>query len=213
MRLHNDLEINLMVELSNKDSYKELYAHQKYQYEIEKNAYGKLEDKASKYLASLTVVITTYTAIIGIFLKNFLVNLNSIVSFLCIFLIVFAFIFFCLSWYSIFRCLRLQEVFRLESNQEMIDYFLDQDYLETVYLELSEKYNKATQQYIKQNEKKINLIKNGYSEILVGVLSSVILIFIVFLIQLGTVQNERSKAATTTAPTCTATEATKTTKS
>ncbi|MCV2445029.1 hypothetical protein [Acinetobacter bereziniae] len=202
-----------MVELSNKDSYKELYAHQKYQYEIEKNAYGKLEDKASKYLASLTVVITTYTAIIGIFLKNFLVNLNSIVSFLCIFLIVFAFIFFCLSWYSIFRCLRLQEVFRLESNQEMIDYFLDQDYLETVYLELSEKYNKATQQYIKQNEKKINLIKNGYSEILVGVLSSVILIFIVFLIQLGTVQNERSKAATTTATTCTATEATKTTKS
>ena len=202
-----------MVELSNKDSYKALYEHQKYQYEIEKNAYGKLEDKASKYLASLTVVITAYTAIVGIFLKELLINLNPLVCFLCIFLIVFSFIFLCFSWYSIFRCLRLQEVFRLESNQEMIDYFLDQDYLETVYLDKTKKYDKATQQYIKKNKKKINLIKNGYSEILVGVLSSVILIFIVFLIQLGTGQNERPKAATTTATTCTATEATKTTKS
>jgi len=198
-----------MIEITNKDSYKALYEHQKYQYEIEKNAYGKLEDKASKYLASLTVVITAYTAIIGIFLKNLLINLNPLVSFLCIFLIVFSFIFFCLSWYSIFRCLRLQEVFRLESNQEMIDYFLDQTYLETVYIYLSEKYDIAIQRYIEQNEKKINLIKNGYSEIIIAVLSSIILVFIIFLIQLGTVPNEQRSKATTS----TTTETIKTSKS
>lgn len=199
-----------MIEIPNKDSYKALYEHQKYQYEIEKNAYGKLEDKASKYLTLLTVVITAYTAIIGIFLKLSLFDVNPLISFLCIFLIVFSFIFFCFSWYSIFRCLRLQEVFRLESNQEMINYFLDQEYLETVYVYLSEKYDIVIQRYIEQNKKKVTLIKNGYNEIIVAVSSSIILIFIIFLIQLGTISNEQRSKATTTN---TAAETIKTSKS
>lgn len=191
-----------MAELSNKDSYIELYEHQKYMYEIEKAAFSKLEDKASKQLTSLSILITAYTALVGILLKSVIQNTEPLLGAICIFLIVLIFILFCSSWYSIFKCLRLQEVYRLESNQKMIDYFLDQEYLETVYEGLSTKYSVVIQNYIEQNAKKAKFIQNGYKRTKIALILFIILVSITFFLHIGALFNEQwTKTVTNTATT------------
>jgi len=51
-----------------KDKYKALYEYQKAQFDDEKTRYSKLEDKATKYLTSLTIVISAYILIVGKFI-------------------------------------------------------------------------------------------------------------------------------------------------
>lgn len=165
-----------------RDRYKTLYEYQKNQYDLERASYARLEDKAAKYLTALTVVISAYTIIIGKFLSIQL-KIDPLAYALLIFLVVFIFIFFCFSWWSIFHTLKLSEVKKLNSSLEMIDFFLDNE-LETTYWDIAEKYSEAIDAYRLKNSEKINYMEQGYREISISACSLVVFIFLIFLITL-----------------------------
>jgi hypothetical protein len=162
-----------------KDKYKALYEYQKAQFDDEKTRYSKLEDKATKYLTSLTIVISAYILIVGKFIgaSNTIFCLTYA---LIIFFIVLTFLSFCSAWFSIFNSLKLQEVKKMPSDHHLIEYFLDNE-LPTIYWDLAEKYDEAIKWYRNKNHDKTVLMQQGYNEIIHSGIFFVISIFFIFL--------------------------------
>lgn len=164
-----------------REKYKTLYEYQKDQFDDEKQRYSKLEDKATKFLTALTIVISTYTLIVGKFLESLPTDINAFLKWSCYILIFLTFLCFCSAWSFIFRTLKLRDVPKMPSDKATIEYFLD-NHLESIYWDRAEKYSEAINMYRNQNKEKTDLISNAYRDIAfaswVFVLSLCFMIFI-----------------------------------
>ncbi len=70
------------------EKYKLLYEYQKNQFDIVKNHYSKLEDKASKYLTFLGIVITAYTLMSKFYIFDYQVNEPTTLIYYIIFIYI-----------------------------------------------------------------------------------------------------------------------------
>lgn len=166
-----------------REKYKALYEYQKLQFEDEKGQYFKLEDKASKYLSFLTIFITVYVFVFTNFIKNITENINFILYIIIIFCFFSSILLFCSAWSFIFRTMKLMDIPKLTSNNELIEFFLDND-LESVYWDRAEKYSEAIQLYSAANNQKIKFMNIAYNEITFGSWLFVISICLLLIIKL-----------------------------
>ncbi|MFW1761034.1 hypothetical protein [Acinetobacter calcoaceticus] len=166
-----------------KDKYKALYEYQKAQFDDEKTRYSKLEDKATKYLTSLTVVISAYVLLVSKFIETGKTNFCLTYS-LIIFFIILTFLSFCSAWFFIFKSLKLQEVKKMPSDHQLIEFFLDNE-LPTVHWDLAEKYDEVIKWYRNKNHDKTRLMQQGYNEIIHSGLFFIISLFFIFLIKVA----------------------------
>lgn len=147
-----------------RDTFKALYEYQKIQFDEEKTRYSKLEDKATKFLTSLTVVISAFTLIVGKFVESMPQDTNCILKWSFFIITALTFFCFCSAWSCIFRTLKLRDVPKMSSDLTTIDFFLDNS-LDSVYWDRAEKYSNAIDLYRIQNKDKTDLMSTGYMEI------------------------------------------------
>ena len=143
-----------------REKYKALYEYQKAQLKEEKNRFGKLEDKAAKYLTALTVAITAYVLIV-----RWVFEWTSKPEYLYFLLvkavISITFFLFCIAWGFILSSIKLRSVAKMSSDESLINFFKEKK-LESVYLTLAKNYAQIISKYRIENEKKTGLMIWGY---------------------------------------------------
>ena len=163
------------------EKYKLLYEYQKNQFEIAKNHYAKLEDKASKYLTFLGIVITAYTLMSKFYIFDYQINepTTLIYYIICIYIgITFYLLCDCSS--TLFQCLKVEEVSRPSGSQIMIDY-IEENERNIVYKGLAHHYKDSIESYLEKNEIKANLLKLSYEKIRLCSSSLVVMIILIFI--------------------------------
>lgn len=144
------------------ETYKVLYEFQLKGFESVKALHAKLEDKASKYLTFTSIII----AALSIFSKQYLFD-NSDKGFyfyLILTLITLIFISLCSIARNLFQVLEVSKVGKLENNQQMIDFFT-QNELTTIYYNLSKDISKAIKMYEDKNSEKVEYLNKAFKEI------------------------------------------------
>ncbi|MFV5654404.1 hypothetical protein VXR13_16725 [Acinetobacter baumannii] len=139
-----------------REKYKALYEYQKAQLEDEKNRFGKLEDKAAKYLTALTVAITAYVLIVRWVFEwkttpeyQYFLLVKVVIS--------TTFFLFCIAWGFILSSIKLRSVAKMSSDESLINFFKEKK-LESVYLTLAKNYSQIISRYRIENEKKTGLM-------------------------------------------------------
>lgn len=151
----------------NLDAYKAMYEYFQKQLEHEKNRLKNFEDKATKFITMISIIITAYTFIITNFVsKNRdLANLDKPSQvFTIIMLVLFIFLFLSLgkAWICLLNTFRLKQTVHMPSNQETIDLFINySNNLHDVYHFLSDKIIEVIEAYKKANDSKINLLSKA----------------------------------------------------
>ncbi len=163
------------------EKYKLLYEYQKSQFEIAKNHYSKLEDKASKYLTFLGIVITAYTLISKFYLFDYKINDAKN------WLYYIIFIYICITFYllcdcarTLFNCLKVEDLSRPSSSKTMIDY-IEANNRNTVYLGLSHHFKASIESYHEKNKIKSDLLKQSHEKISLSSGSLAIVIVLIFI--------------------------------
>ncbi|WP_407501058.1 hypothetical protein [Acinetobacter baumannii] len=143
-----------------REKYKALYEYQKAQLEDEKNRFGKLEDKAAKYLTALTVAITAYVLIVR-WVFEWKITPEYQYFLLVKIAISNTFFLFCIAWGFILSSIKLRSVAKMSSDESLINFFKEKK-LESVYLTLAKNYSQIISRYRIENEKKTDLMIWGY---------------------------------------------------
>lgn len=161
-----------------KDKYKALYEYQKAQLEDEKNRFGKLEDKAAKYLTALTVAITAYVLIVR---WVFEWSLKPEYQYFLLVKVVISitFFLFCIAWGFILSSIKLRSVAKMSSDESLINFFKEKK-LESVYLTLAKNYSQIISKYRKENENKTGLMVWGYRFTIGAGLSFMVSMILIF---------------------------------
>ncbi|EOR08653.1 hypothetical protein F896_01179 [Acinetobacter genomosp. 15BJ] len=143
------------------ERYKVLFDFYKSEYDALRNEYYKVEDKAAKYLTSLSVLSGILLVLFKEVINNFQLNvLSSIqVSILCLLVLSIS-----ASWRFIFMVLKPVSVKSFPYSQKGIDYF-DSVKLSTFYYSMSIEYVNLIDSYKGAIEKKTEFLKRAFSEI------------------------------------------------
>lgn len=161
------------------DKYKALYEYSKDQFSSESERFNRLEDKAVKYLSSITVAVGAYVLLVR-WSAHKIIPPNDIVSWLAAISIAATFLIMVSAWSFIFRSLRLQDLKKMPIGSEITEYFKNNNKA-VVYLGLAKKYSDAAEaKEIEYNKKLVN-VRKGYSEIVLAGWSFVISVFLIFL--------------------------------
>ena len=160
------------------EKYKYLYEFQKDQFDDGRKRFQRLEDKAFKFLTSLTVASSAYLLLVRSIYKNIepscdFLSVSVMIS------IVVTFLGACSAWSFIFRAMRLQTLVTLNSGPEMIAAF-DKNKRASLYRQLACKYSEGTKTINEEYHKKLNYVRKAYDEVAFtgwSFLVSVILIF------------------------------------
>lgn len=123
------------------EKYKALYDYHKDQFNEEKLRFNRLEDKAYKYLTSLTVAVSAYTLLVRSIYQQMAAPYDWL-SFFVIGSIALTFYAACSAWSFIFRSIKLQALVKLPVGNEIINTF-NNNKKAAVYLSLSRQYSKA----------------------------------------------------------------------
>lgn len=117
------------------EKYRELYSLAKEVYNSELDRFDKIDDKAAKYLTSLTFVI----GIFGLFGKWIIAEAlppSNLVEWLVIVTSLATLVSFILSWFFLFRVLRVHTLRKLPLSNETISLFKERN-LPTVYFTMT----------------------------------------------------------------------------
>ena len=161
------------------EKYKALYEYQKEQCEESRQRFHRLEDKAVKYLTSLTIAASVYALLIRSVFES-LSNPSCVIEYITIISIALTFYAMCSTWSFIFRAIKLQKLVKMPSNDKVIDLFKKNKKAE-IYLGLSKKYTKAIKLINSEYDEKLKFVRKGYSAMVLSgwcFLISVSLIFI-----------------------------------
>lgn len=145
------------------DKYKFLCEYQKEQFNRECERFQKLEDKAFKYLTSLTVAFSAYLLLIRSIYSEIILNYN-LLTVMVIFSIALTFYTACSSWSFIFRAIKLRMVIKMPSDNDVIVMF-DNNKSASIYRGLAKQYSKATVLLSEEYNKKLHYVRKGYSEV------------------------------------------------
>lgn len=163
------------------EKYKLLYEYQKNQFDIVKNHYSKLEDKASKYLTFLGIVITAYTLMSKFYIFDYQINEPTDFIYYIIFTYIgITFYLLCDCSATLFKCLKVEDVSRPSGSQLMIDY-IEENERNSVYRGLAHHYKESIESYLEKNELKANLLRLSYEKIRLCSSSLVVMIVLIFI--------------------------------
>jgi len=128
------------------------YAAKSLDQDIER--FHKLDDKISKFITLVTVIISVFVAAIPFVFKNHFPP-KSFFEYLLMILIFFTFIALCSLWSFLFRGLRLQDVPRMPFNNEILTFFKDNKNTDTILFALTRSHLKAFEEHKEINAKKV----------------------------------------------------------
>jgi high-affinity K+ transport system ATPase subunit B len=146
------------------DKYKILYEYQKAQFDDEKNRFSKIEDKATKFLTTLSFFIPLFIFFsTKIFEK--IDSSNCFFYWIIVFIITLILFSASSAWWAILRSMRLIDSMRMPT-QKIREELFNKNSLDTCYVELSELYSNMVDMYRRLNTDKTEFIKLAYNEIL-----------------------------------------------
>lgn len=145
-----------------KEVYKTLYEFQLKGLESVKALHAKHEDKAAKYLTFTSIII----AALSIFSKQYFFDVEnkSFIVYVILFLMVLVFLSLSSIARNLFHVLQVSKVGKLENNQNMVDYFT-QNELTTIYYYLSIDMAEIIRTYEERNAIKVNYLNKAFAEI------------------------------------------------
>ncbi|OTU28365.1 hypothetical protein CAT59_07340 [Acinetobacter pittii] len=145
-----------------KDSYKALFEYQTKQLDLIKSRYARLEDKASKYLTYISLII----AALSIFSKEYLfgTHVKGVLYYIVVLLIILNF--FSLSAIArfLFQAIRVESVAKLDTGEQTIKLFVEHE-LSHVYFNLSKRIIEVIELYEIGCKVKVVYLKRAFSEI------------------------------------------------
>lgn len=145
------------------EKYKLLFDYFKNQYEIAMQSYHKLEDKATKYVTLLTILITAYSLIA----KTVFIDSKIMCNWYYIILyglLIFTLLAIGSAWRFIFNCISLNDVGRMPNKQDTIDWFHDNERA-GIYLGLVERYKESITIYENLNKHRTDNLNKAFDEI------------------------------------------------
>ncbi|MBN6535102.1 hypothetical protein JZM39_04845 [Acinetobacter pittii] len=159
------------------ERYKILFDLYKSEYETLRNEYYKSEDKASKYLTSLTVL----SGILLVLFKDVIIDFHlNILTFAQITLLVFLILSLSASWRFIFMVLKPFELKSFPFTQEGISYF-NSVKPDVFYYSMTIQYVEVIDSYKTAIEFKNSYLKKAFSEIKVSGILLLILLSVIFI--------------------------------
>lgn len=161
------------------EKYKTLYEYQKDQFDKAKQSFHRLEDKAIKYLSSLTFAFSAYIILIRSIYDKFLVNPDAL-TYAVYFSIALTFYAMCSSWSFVFRAIQLQKLVKMSSDIEIIDFF-KKNTKASIFLALSKKYSEAIILLNEEYDKKLNFVQKAYTEIVFASWSFLVSVTLIFI--------------------------------
>jgi len=123
--------------------------------------FHKLDEKISKFITLVTIIISVFVAAIPFVFKNHFPP-NHPLEWLLIILLFLTFISLCSLWSFLFRGLRLQNVPRMPFNQEIIELFKKNQNESTIFFALTRSCLNAFEQNKEINSKKVNNLNRAY---------------------------------------------------
>lgn len=138
-----------------------LYDYSTRSLDQEVDRFYKIEDKISKFISVVTLLITIFIGSLGIFSDDLLPINNRLEIFLVI-LLVFTFISLCCVWLLLFKGLRLQKVKRVSLNDKFIDTFKKEENPKALLWYLSIMNINLNRRYRTVNTIKLDLLKRSY---------------------------------------------------
>ncbi|ENW20950.1 hypothetical protein [Acinetobacter haemolyticus] len=145
-----------------KDSYKALYEFQTKQLDLLKARYAGLENKASKYLTFISLII----AALSIFTKQYFFDNyeKGILYYIIVILIILTFISLCVIARFLFQAIRIETVAKLDTSLETVNLFVHHD-LSLVYYNLSKRMVEVIDKYEEGCKVKVDFLKRAFNEI------------------------------------------------
>lgn len=145
------------------DKYKALYEYQKDQFESESGRFNRLEDKAVKYLSSITVAVSAYILLVR-WSADKIMPPSGFLDWLVVISIALTVLSMASAWSFVFRSLKLQDLMKMPVGDEVSELFHDNNRA-TVYLSLSKRYSEAAKEKERQYNLKLKNVRKGYSDI------------------------------------------------
>lgn len=164
------------------DACKALYEYFQKLVEHEKNRFQKLEDKASKFLTMISVIITAFLVVINNFSNNLvsLCSLSIALQFyqvILIILLIFLFSSLSVSWLYLLRILKPKTTRHLPSTQETINaYVQNANRLNEIYEDNAKKMKEVIDEYKSANKIKATFLEKAYQYISISGVLFVIII-------------------------------------
>ena len=140
-----------------------LYQYARAAFDDELQRFRNIEDKASKYLNLLSVVIVGYTLMLRLFSEKIFSN-PAIISWLIFFSIFLTYLALITSWSFLFRALKFMDMPRLPLDDNFIDSFEPKN-LPTIHFALMKACNNALTYARQGNTIKSQLLIKGYRDI------------------------------------------------
>ncbi len=161
------------------DKYKFLYEYEKNLFEEEVLRYRRLEDKAMKYLTSITFIMGSYLFLIRAVIEKFIPPTDCIE---CAILITTAITcgLYIFSLNYILKTIKPRRTVKMDSGEETINYFKNNT-IAPIYLGLSKKYSKGIESIEKSYEKKLNYINQAHSSIIWASISLIISVIFILI--------------------------------
>lgn len=165
------------VEIKEKaDQYKVLFDFYRAEYEVLRNEYYKVEDKAAKYLTSLSVLSGILLVSFREVVIDFQPALLSIIQVLVLCILVLT---ISTSWRFIFMVLKPLDIKVIPYNQDGIEYFTSVD-LDVFYYSMTIQYIDTISSHKIGIKSKTEFLKRAFSEIKLAGL--VLLIFLLLIL-------------------------------
>ncbi|EHU2145184.1 hypothetical protein [Acinetobacter baumannii] len=161
---------------------KALYEYFQKQVEHEKGRFQKFEDKASKFLTMVSVIITAYLFVIN----NIFEKISSVCSIslalqiyqiILIILFILLFLTLCASWLYLLKVLKPQITRHLPTSQDTINVYINYpNKLDEIYHDNANKMKQVIDEYKTTNKVKVQFLSKAYNCISIsGILFVIIL--------------------------------------
>ncbi len=162
------------------EKYKVLFDFYRSEFDSLRGEYYKVEDKASKYLTSLSVLSGVFLLLFKDVVDNFIFNfMNSIV----LLLIVISAASFAASWRFIFMTMKPVELKSIPFNKQNIDYFDNQE-LDTFYYSMANQYVEIIESYKLAISHKTSFLTKAFNEVKCSGLLLLILLAFIFTVKI-----------------------------
>jgi hypothetical protein len=162
------------------EKYRELYDLSNTLLEEEHKRFSRLEDKASRYLTILTVLI----GLVATFSKEFFKTLlppSNLLSWMILNSTIAAFISLVVAWFLVFWAMKTQTLRTRPLNQDMLKFFDEQKEI-NIYYGLAKANTKAFEENRRKIDMKSKLLTYGHVMIIC------VVVFLVLLLALSFVQ-------------------------
>lgn len=158
------------------DKYKELFEYMKDAFSEESDRYKRLEEKAIKYLSSITIAVTAFVLLLRWSLDK-LIPANSCMDYVVIILSIITLLSLSYSWYYLFISIKLQTLNKMPSGNDVIEMF-KKNKIESVHLALAKRYSEGTEKRASEYMNKLNNLQKGYSGVLFSGVSFMVYVFL-----------------------------------